>query len=210
MTRPSGTGRRDGPALSLVGGTRRPDPGTSLEPRRRGDVEPARQAAAPAVDEADLLRARLRECAADLRRVRAEYDHYRRRVGRDRLAVREAAVANVLTGLLPVLDALDQARRHGEVTGGFRRVAEVLANELATLGLRSFGTAGEPFDPALHDAVSCTGSAHVDRPTCAVVLRPGYRVGNRLLRPAQVEVAVAVAPGGEGLEGGQRRDGRVR
>ncbi|MFF9525039.1 nucleotide exchange factor GrpE [Streptomyces achromogenes] len=191
MTGPSGTGRRGRPALSVVGDTRRRDPGSSLEPRRRGEVEPARQPAPPG-DEAAVLRARLRECTADLRRVKAEYDTYRRRVGRDRLAVREIAVANVLTGLLPVLDAIDQARRQGEVTGGFWRVTEVLESELAALGLRSFGTAGEPFDPAVHEAVSCACSAGVRQPTCAVVLRPGYRVGDRLLRPAQVEVAEPV------------------
>ncbi|WP_181794232.1 nucleotide exchange factor GrpE [Streptomyces sp. WELS2] len=194
MSGPSGTGRRDRPSLSVVGDTRRRDPGTSLEPRPRGDVEPARQPArsADGADGADVLRARLRECTADLRRVKAEYDTYRGRVGRDRLAVREIAVANVLTGLLPVLDAIDQARRQGEVTGGFRRVAEVLESELAALGLRSFGTAGDPFDPAVHEAVSCTFTAGVRQPTCAVVLRPGYRVGDQLLRPAQVEVAEPV------------------
>ncbi|GAA2736501.1 nucleotide exchange factor GrpE [Streptomyces nogalater] len=188
MTGTSGTERRRGPSLSVVGDTRRRDPGTSLEPRRRGDVEPARQPAAPS-GEAAALRARLRECTADLRRVQAEFDNYRRRVGRDRLAVREIAVANVLTGLLPVLDAIGQARGHGEVTGGFRRVTEVLESELAALGLRSFGTAGDPFDPTRHEAVSCTYSADVRQPTCTVVLRPGYRVGDQLLRPAQVEVA---------------------
>ncbi|MGW1600699.1 nucleotide exchange factor GrpE [Streptomyces eurythermus] len=190
MTGPSGTGRRGRPSLTVVGDTRRRDPGNSLEPRRRGDVEPARQPARPADETAEtaVLRARLRECTADLRRVKAEYDTYRGRVGRDRLAVREIAVANVLTGLLPVLDAIDQARGLGEVTGGFRRVAEVLERELAALGLRSFGTAGDPFDPAVHEAVSCTFTTGVRRPTCAVVLRPGYRVGEQLLRPAQVEV----------------------
>jgi molecular chaperone GrpE len=71
-------------------------------------------------------------------------------------------------------------------------VTEVLERELAALGLRSFGTAGEPFDPAVHEAVSCACSAGVRQPTCAVVLRPGYRVGDRLLRPAQVEVAEPV------------------
>ncbi|MFD0395599.1 nucleotide exchange factor GrpE [Streptomyces nogalater] len=147
-------------------------------PWRRG----ARPAAAAPSGEAAALRARLRECTADLRRVQAEFDNYRRRVGRDRLAVREIAVANVLTGLLPVLDAIGQARGHGEVTGGFRRVTEVLESELAALGLRSFGTAGDPFDPTRHEAVSCTYSADVRQPTCTVVLRPGYRVGDQLLR----------------------------
>ncbi|MDN3263146.1 nucleotide exchange factor GrpE [Streptomyces sp. CSDS2] len=194
MTGPNGTGRRGRPALSVVGDTRRREPGNSLEPRRRGDVEPARQPVRTAGEaaEAAVLRARLRECTADLRRVRAEYDAYRGRVGRDRLAVREIAVANVLTGLLPVLDAIDQAHKQGEVTGGFRRVTEVLESELAALGLRSFGTAGDPFDPAVHEAVSCTFTAGVRQPICAVVLRPGYRIGDQLLRPAQVEVAEPV------------------
>jgi molecular chaperone GrpE len=97
-------------------------------------------------------------------------------------------VANVLGGLLPVLDAIDQARKQGEVTGGFQRVVEVLEAELAALGLRSFGTPGDPFDPALYEAVSCTRSDRVERPTCTAILRPGYRVGDQLLRPAQAEV----------------------
>jgi molecular chaperone GrpE len=95
----------------------------------------------------------------------------------------------VLTGLLPVLDAIGQARAQGEVTGGFQRVTEVLESRLAALGLRSFGRPGDPFDPALHEALSCARSPHVEQPVCAVVVRPGYRVGDQLLRPAQVEVA---------------------
>jgi molecular chaperone GrpE len=188
MTRPSNTDRPGEHRLSIVQDDRRRVPGTSLEPRRRGDVERARQADA-AVGEADGLRARLRESTADLQRVKSEYDNYRKRVRRDRRAVGETAVANVLAGLLPVLDAIDQARGQGEVTGGFQRVTEVLETELAALGLRSFGTAGDPFDPAVHEAVSCTRSDHVEHPTCTAILRPGYRVGDQLLRPAQAEVA---------------------
>lgn len=187
MTRPSDT-NRPGEPLALLRDNRRRDPGTSLEPRRRGDIEPAGRADA-ATDEADVLRAQLRERTADLQRVQSEYDNYRKRTRRERRAVGEIAVANVLTGLLPVLDALDQAREQGEVTGGFRRVADVLEGELAALGLESFGTAGDPFDPALCEAVSCTRSDHVTQPTCTVILRPGYRVGDQLLRPAQAEVA---------------------
>lgn len=188
MTRPSGTQCPGEHSLSLIGDNRRRNPGTSLEPRRRGDIEPAPQAQADS-GAAAVLRVRLRECAADLRRVKSEYDNYRRRARRDRRAVGEIAVANVLTRFLPVLDAIDQARRHGEVTGGFQRVAEILETELAALGLRSFGTAGDPFDPAVHEAVSCTCSDHAEQPTVTTVLRPGYLVGDQLLRPAQAEIA---------------------
>lgn len=186
MSRREGTRRPGERPLVIVGGDRR-EAGGTLEPRRRNEVESAPQPAAAAT-EAERLRASLSERTADLQRLKSEYDNYRRRVHRDRRALGEIAVANVLTGLLPVLDALDEARRHGEVTGGFRRVADVLETELAALGLETFGAPGDPFDPALHEAVTCTRADHVDEPTCTTILRPGYRVGDRLLRPAQAEV----------------------
>ncbi|WP_128374377.1 nucleotide exchange factor GrpE [Streptomyces cavernae] len=188
MTRPTDTHRPGEHPLTILRDKRRRETGSSLEPRHRGDIEPARQAEA-ARSEADALRAQLRERTADLRRVTAEYDNYRKRVRRDRRTVGEIAVANVLTGLLPVLDAIDQARMQGQVTGGFRRVTDVLESELAALGLEAFGAVGDPFDPALHEAVSCTPADRVEQPTCTAVLRPGYRVGDQLLRPAQTEVA---------------------
>ena len=155
--------------------------------------EPAPAATQPGTAELDN---KLAECTADLQRLKAEYDNYRKRVHRDRLAVREIAVANVLDRLLPVLDAIGQAREHGEVTGGFKSVADALETQLASLGMQSFGEAGDPFDPALHQAISHTNTDEVDRPTCTVILRPGYRVGAHLLRPA--EVAVAEPPASNG------------
>jgi molecular chaperone GrpE len=133
----------------------------------------------------------VRERTADLQRVKAEYDNYRKRVRRDHLAVREIAVANVLTGLLPVLDAIDAARDQGVPRDdGLERVAATLEDRLAGLGLAAFGTEGDPFDPALHEAVDHApappGTPH---PLCAKVHRPGYRVGSHLLRPAAVTVA---------------------
>lgn len=187
MTRPSDTQRPGEHPLSMIRGNQRRDPGTGLEPRRRGDIEPAGQSGA-AVSEADVLRAQLRERTADLQRLKSEYDNYRKRVSRDRRAVGEIAVANVLTRLLPVLDAIDQARKQGDVTGGFRHVTDVLESELAALGLECFGAVGDPFDPALYEAVSCARSDHVEQPTCTTILRPGYRVGDQLLRPAQADV----------------------
>ncbi|MER5215681.1 nucleotide exchange factor GrpE [Streptomyces sp. NPDC002838] len=187
MSRPGGTHRPGEHPLTIVRSEDRRKTEGTLEPRRRGDIESAPQAAA-APSETDLLRNLLRERTADLQRLKSEYDNYRKRVRRDRRSVGEIAVANVLAGLLPVLDALDEARKHGEVTGGFQQVADVLETELTTLGLETVGTPGDPFDPALHEAVSCTRADHVDRPTCTTILRPGYRVGDQLLRPAQAEV----------------------
>lgn len=191
MTRPGETHRRGERPLTLVRNDGQA-PGAALEPRRGGDLEPSRPAAT-APSEADVLRAELRERTADLQRLKSEYDTYRSRVRRHHRAVGEIAVANVLSGLLPVLDALDAARKQGEVTGGFHQVADVLESELAALGLESFGTPGDPFTPTLYEAVSCTRADHVDRPTCTTIVRPGYRVGAQLLRPAQAEVTEPLA-----------------
>ncbi|GEC07628.1 hypothetical protein SSP24_52830 [Streptomyces spinoverrucosus] len=133
-------------------------------------------------------RAELAERTADLQRVKAEYDNYRKRVRRDRLAVREIAVANVLRGLLPVLDAVDRACAHETMTPGLREITEALEVQTGALGLVAFGEVGDPFDPARHEALAHHVSPSCPRPTCTAVLRPGYRVGDQLLRPACVEV----------------------
>lgn len=135
------------------------------------------------------LRAQLEERTADLQRVQAEYQNYRRRVERDRVAVREAATASVLAELLPVLDDIGRAREHGELTGGFAKVAESLESALTKLGLSSYGQKGEPFDPTIHEALMHSYSADVTEPTAVEVLQLGYRMGERILRPARVAVA---------------------
>ena len=141
-------------------------------------------------DSAELaLAAQLAERTADLQRIQAEYANYRKRVERDRMAVREQALANVLSSLLPVLDDIGRAREHGELTGGFKSVGESLEATAAKLGLESFGDAGEPFDPRIHEALTHTYSPDVTEPTAVQILQPGYRVGDRIVRPARVAVA---------------------
>ena len=130
----------------------------------------------------------LEERTADLQRLQAEFTNYRRRVDRDRQAVAEQALASVLVGLLPVLDDIERARSHGEVEGGFKLVADGLETTLAKLGLQRFGEAGEPFDPTVHEAMTHALSAEVSEPSCAEIYQPGYRVGERILRPARVAV----------------------
>ena len=95
----------------------------------------------------------------------------------------------MLVGLLPVLDDIDRARSHGEVEGGFKLVADGLDATLTKLGLQRFGDAGEPFDPTVHEALTHALSAEVAEPTCVEIYQPGYRVGERILRPARVAVA---------------------
>lgn len=149
------------------------------------------------VDQGRLLEleAALAERTADLQRLQAEYANYRRRVERDRQAVGEQALASVLTGLLPVLDDIDRARAHGESSQGFTTIADGLETTLTKLGLERFGSAGEPFDPTVHEALTHLGSSpDVDLPTCAEVYQPGYRVGQRILRAARVAVADPESP----------------
>jgi molecular chaperone GrpE len=135
------------------------------------------------------LEVALAERTADLQRLQAEYANYRKRVERDRVAVKEHAVASVLTELLPVLDAIGQARDHGELSGGFKSVADSLQATVAKLGLVTYGEKGEPFDPKVHEALTHMYSPDVAEDTCIDILQPGYRVGDRILRPARVAVA---------------------
>jgi molecular chaperone GrpE len=140
--------------------------------------------------------AMLAERTADLQRVQAEYANYRKRVERDRVAVREHALASVVAELLPVLDDIGRAREHEELTGGFKAVADALESAASKLGLSTFGETGESFDPNVHEALMHSYSPDVTEPTCVQILQPGYKVGERILRPARVAVAEPTDPAG--------------
>jgi molecular chaperone GrpE len=154
------------------------------------------------------VEAQLAERTADLQRLQAEYANYRKRVDRDRVAVREQAVVGTLSGLLPVLDAIDKAREHGELSGGFEKVAESLQSALGKLGLVTYGEKGDPFDPKIHEALTGFPSPDVAEDTCFEILFPGYKIGDRILRPAKVAVAKpATGPDGISDETGWPADG---
>lgn len=145
------------------------------------------------------MRTALGERTADLQRLQAEYQNYRRRVERDRIAVREIAIANLLTELLPVLDDIGRARDHKELVGGFKSVGESLETVVAKMGLQQFGKEGEPFDPLVHEALMHSYSPDVTQTTCVQILQPGYRIGERTIRPARVAVAEP-QPGSQGTQ----------
>ncbi|MET8682173.1 nucleotide exchange factor GrpE [Streptomyces sp. NPDC004647] len=150
----------------------------------------------------DQVRMALGERTADLQRLQAEYQNYRRRVERDRITVKEVAIANLLTELLPVLDDIGRAREHGELVGGFKSVAESLESIAAKLGLQQFGKEGEPFDPLIHEALMHSYAPDVTETTCVSILQPGYRFGERTIRPARVAVAEP-QPGAQPKAGGE-------
>jgi len=193
----SDSAREDGTAEDgpVIRDKRRLDPTTGeVRAGAAGNISPAAPAAAGAAttnadsQEAEDLRSQVEERTADLQRVQAEYANYRRRVERDRQTVGETALAAVFANLLPILDDIDRARSHDEVGGGFALVADGLEATLTKLGLERFGDAGEPFDPTVHEALTHGFSGEVSEPVCAEVFQPGYRVGERVLRPARVAV----------------------
>lgn len=173
---------------------------------------PTGGAGAPGVPSVEVsqLRTALEERTADLQRLQAEYANYRKRVERDRQAAGEVARAQLLGELLFVLDDIGRARDHGELEGGFKHVAESLENTLYKLGLVKFGSEGDPFDPAIHEALTHSYSDAVTEPTCVHIMQPGYSLGERLIRPARVGVAEPteeLAPEPEVPQGGQPSDG---
>ena len=125
---------------------------------------------------------------ADLQRLQAEYANYRKRVERDRAVASEIAVAAVLSELLSTLDDIDRAAQHGELTGGFKSVAEQLIATTTKLGLEKYGTDGDEFDPQIHEALMHETSAEVKVATASKILQPGYKFKERVLRPARVSV----------------------
>jgi len=155
------------------------------------DSETAEAAEAPKPLGAELeaLRSELDERLRDLQRISAEYANYRKRVERDRSLVVEQATGSLLVALLPILDDLDRARDHGDLVGPFGAVAEQLSATLAKFGLNAFGEVGDRFDPTRHEAVAHETKSDVSEPTCTMVMRRGYLLGDRLLRPALVAVA---------------------
>jgi molecular chaperone GrpE len=195
-SRPGGAGGLGSAKHSEVVTPAAGTPAAAAPPAEPAEAKSTERAAVAELATAEI-RGQLAERTADLQRLQAEYANYRKRVDRDRATVREQAVAGSLTELLPVLDAINQAREHGELSGGFKSVADTLQAAVGKLGLVSYGQRGDAFDPKIHEALSYTDSPDVAEDTCVEIYQPGYKVGERILRPARVAVA-APATGPDG------------
>jgi len=182
----SPSGGPDDPERVVIRDKRKIDHETGeRRPAATEAAEPVVEAAQAPMVEAVLLDERTQ----DLQRVQAEYANYRKRAEREQLAAGDRAVGRALAELLPILDDIDRARVHGDLTGALKSVADHFDATLTKLGLVAFGEPGDPFDPTVHDAVTHNESDDVTEPTCTVIMRPGYRHGERLLRPAMVGVS---------------------
>jgi molecular chaperone GrpE len=157
--------------------------GAPLEPEDVADEPVDRVAPVASVEQA------LAERTVDLQRLQAEYLNYKRRVDRDRELVRENATYAALAPIVDVLDTIDRAREHGDLDPGFQAVADQLERVVAGAGLVRYGEPGDPFDPRLHEALSHIGEdPEVEVTTAKVIAKVGYRIGDRVVRVAQVLV----------------------
>jgi len=144
-------------------------------------VDEALAEASAVVDEVATL-------TADLQRLQAEYANYRKRVDRDREAAAELTTALVVAQLLPVLDDIERAAEHGELSGGFKAVADQLIAITSKLGLVKFAEVNVPFDPMIHEALMHSTSEDVTETTATQILQPGYKFKDKVIRPARVAV----------------------
>jgi len=172
-----------------------PEQGEQMSEFDSGNGDGAAPVAEQPVDGViDDVTRQLAERTEDLQRVTAEYANYRRRVERDRVLVVDQAAERFAGQLFPIVDDIERARDHGDLTGAFKVVADRVLGLLEGLGVESFGTPGDPFDPSLHEAVLHDTSPDVSVPTATTVLRPGFRRGERVLRTAMVGVTDPDSP----------------
>ena len=182
-------------------------PGADAEAETLGGeaaAEDTGQASAEGIEEdeltvQDILDAAAREVEeptsehlADLKRVTAEYANYRRRTEANREVERERVTVDVIKGMIPVLDDLDRAEKHGDLVGdsAFSTIAAKLRGSVERLGVKPFGAVGEPFDPTIHEAIFQLPTAGIESETVGDVIETGYFLGSSLLRVAKVVVQV--------------------
>lgn len=159
------------------------------EPEAAASPEASEASEVPEADELTVTKMELEERTLDLQRLQAEFLNYKRRVDRDRELLRENATYAALTPIIDVLDTIDRAREHEPLEGGFKATAEQLERVVAGLGLVKFGEVGDAFDPTVHEALSHIGTdAEVEVTTCKVIAKAGYKMGDRVVRAAQVLV----------------------
>src|SRR5258707_13751828 len=172
---------------------------TAGQPEQEG--EPNSAASAQLEQQLTTEQQKVRECQDLLLRAQADFVNYRRRMSQEQVEGRSAAQSALLSQILPVLDDLERALEAAPPelathpwAQGLSLVARRLTTLLNQLGVRQIGTPGESFDPRWHEAITTEARADVPEGTILRVALPGYVMGERVIRPAQVSVAVTPSP----------------
>ncbi len=160
-------------------------PATADEGAPASEADPLEQAKA---ENADLFD-QLQRAKADLYNLDQRHSNFVRRSRTDAEAASVQGVASVVEALIPVLDDVAAAREHGELTGPFASIAEKLEQTLTSrFALERFGSVGDEFNPEVHEALMHQQSDEATAITITTVVQPGYRVNDRVVRPARVAV----------------------
>lgn len=165
-----------------------PETGDVRSPSPEGEPEALDDEDLQILDEAERdLVGEYRDRAA---RAEAELANFRSRVERDRQSNRDAIIVEVIRSLLPAIDDLDRAEKHGDLAGTpLEIVSQKMRQSFERYGMSPVGQAGEVFDPAIHEAMVHMPSDEVQVDTVADVIEVGYQLGERLIRPAKVAVS---------------------
>jgi molecular chaperone GrpE len=166
----------------------------AAEPATGGPVEPDAAPAAPSAEEQERALAERDEYLDALRRLKAEFENYRKRSERDRQAFAQSAARDIVADLLPVLDNLERAvealdGQEPSVVAGVALVREQLAGLLAGRGVTEIEAHEQPFDPSVHEAVVTSPSPDHEDGLVLAVIQKGYRLHDAVLRPARVVVS---------------------
>ena len=176
-----------------TGQVRRPTPEEAViaeaEAAAAAGSQPGSEDASDAQRLADERLEELQRAQAAHYNLEQQYNAYVKRSKTEALAAHERGVAAVAEALIPVLDDIELARQHGDLAEGpFASIAEKLETTLGRFGVERYGAAGEEFDPAVHEALMHSHSPEVTTSTVQMVLQPGYRTKDRVLRAARVAV----------------------
>ena len=157
-------------------------------PASEGSEQELSDAVDEALAEATVVVDEVATLTGDLQRLQADYANYRKRVERDRATAHEITTSLVVAEFLPIFDDIERADQHGELTGGFKAVADRLVAITAKLGLTKFDEVNVPFDPMIHEALMHSTSSDVTETTATQILQPGYKFKDKVIRPARVAV----------------------
>lgn len=143
--------------------------------------------------ELDKLKAELEQKNDLLLRTAAEFDNFKKRTEREKADTAEFAKVSVVKNLLPIFDNADRAAGFEQGTEQYNKGIEMIVKQLtdlsSKLGLTEIGTVGEEFDPNIHEAIMHVEDESLGENVVAQVLQKGYKLGDKVVRPAMVQVA---------------------